>query len=86
MFPDNLKRLRAAAGFTQASFAERAGVPLRTVQNWEQGHRGPSAQAVLALARALSVPVESLLSELDGHKPSKKAAKAKPRGRPRKGK
>jgi transcriptional regulator with XRE-family HTH domain len=78
MFPENLKRCREAAGFTQASFAEKIGVPLRTVQNWEQGHREPGLAVLATLAKALSVSVDVLVA--GGEKPNPK----KPRGGPRK--
>lgn len=39
------KKARAATGLTQASFAERYGIPLSTVQDWEQGQRRPDAAA-----------------------------------------
>ena len=81
MFSDNLKQLRQTAGLTQASFAKKAGVPLRTVQNWEQGHREPRLEQLTHLAKILGVTADSLLVG----KASKPAPK-KPRGRPRKGK
>jgi transcriptional regulator with XRE-family HTH domain len=63
MFAQNLKRLRAAAGFTQASFAETLGLPLRTLQNWEQGKREPRLDTLPTLARSLGVPVSALPEE-----------------------
>src|SRR5947209_8743036 len=78
-FSDALQRLREQAGLSQSRLADRAGVSVRSIQNWEQGHRGPSASVVLTLAQALSVPVERLLSEL---KDTGKPKHPKPRGRP----
>lgn len=34
-----LRELRERSGFTQKAFAERVGIPVRTYQNYEQGHR-----------------------------------------------
>lgn len=80
-FSEKLRQLREAAGLSQAGLAEKAGVPIRSVQNWEQGHRGPSAHAVLLLAQALGISSDELLGELGtGNKPPKK----RPRGRPKK--
>jgi transcriptional regulator with XRE-family HTH domain len=62
-FGTQLRRLREKAGLSQRGLAERAGVSLRSVQNWEQGHRAPRARPLLALARALGVSVEALLTE-----------------------
>jgi transcriptional regulator with XRE-family HTH domain len=84
MFAENLKRLRAAAGLTQATFAEAAGLPLRTVQNWEQGHREPRLDMILPLARALGVTADELLADEEPGAPRQKPKATKPR-RPRGG-
>lgn len=57
-FGPRLRRLRLAAGWTQAALAARAGVSRRAVIKWERGEREPSWPAVVALARALGVGVE----------------------------
>jgi transcriptional regulator with XRE-family HTH domain len=62
------------AGLTQTALADKAGVSLRSVQNWEQDHRAPRVQTLLALAKVLGVTTDALLAD------------AKPRVRPRKGK
>ena len=81
-FGELLQELREKAGLSQVALAERAGLSLRSIQNWEQGHRGPSAAAVLSLAVALDVSAEKLLAELTQ---GKKTAKGRrPRGRPKK--
>ncbi len=59
-----LQRLRRAAGLTQAEFAGRAGVPLKSVLNWEQDRRQPRIDAVVDLARHLGVSLEELLTNL----------------------
>ncbi len=59
-----LQRLRMAADLTQAALAERAGVPLRSLRNWEQDHREPRLDAALSLARVLGVLVEELMAGL----------------------
>ena len=35
----NIKELRTASGMSQSQFAEYFGIPLDTLQNWEQGRR-----------------------------------------------
>jgi transcriptional regulator with XRE-family HTH domain len=65
MFSKNFKRLRELAGLTQAAFAERMGVPLRTVQNWEQGHREPRLETFPAIAEALGVTPDRLIATGD---------------------
>ena len=42
---DYAKRVRSATYLTQAEFAERIGVPVDTVRNWEQGKRAPRGPA-----------------------------------------
>jgi transcriptional regulator with XRE-family HTH domain len=71
-----LKRLREAAGMTQAALAEAAGVPLRTYQTWEQGVRTPLIDAAAKVAQALDVSLDELAGI--GPPPRKKGRKAKP--------
>src|SRR5947209_11357215 len=40
-FGQVLRRIRVAAGYTQAQFADAAGISLRTVQSWEIDRRCP---------------------------------------------
>ena len=61
---NKLKQIREQAGLSQSQLAERAGVSLRTLQDYEQ-ERKPleraAAVTVLNLARALNCTVEKLL-------------------------
>ena len=41
--PPLAKRVRRSTGLSQEAFAERFGIPLRTLQDWEQGRREPGA-------------------------------------------
>jgi transcriptional regulator with XRE-family HTH domain len=54
------KRLREAAGLSQAKLAKAAGVPLRTYQSWEYGLRTPLLDTAVRLAAALRVTVDEL--------------------------
>ena len=63
-FPHVLQRLRKKAGLSQAGLAKRAGLSVRSIQNWEQGHRGPSAQGIIALSQGLEVSAEVLLAAI----------------------
>lgn len=52
----NLKRKRIAAGLTQKELAEQTGIPLRTIQQYEQRQKNinkASAEYVIALAGVL---------------------------------
>ena len=42
---DYARAIRAATKLTQAEFADRIGVPIETVRNWEQGKRSPRGPA-----------------------------------------
>lgn len=44
-----VKTIREKAGLSQARFALLMGVSVRTLQNWEQGHRAPQGPAVSLL-------------------------------------
>lgn len=34
---EEMKRIRAASGLSQAAFAKAYGIPRRTIENWESG-------------------------------------------------
>lgn len=55
LLSDKLRELRAKAGLTQAALAERCGLPLGNVRNYEQGIRHPSWDTMFKLADALGV-------------------------------
>jgi len=50
---------RAKVGLSQSAFAQLLGVSLRTLQDWEQGHRRP-AGAAQTLLRVASQHPEAL--------------------------
>jgi putative transcriptional regulator len=58
------RRVRKRTGLTQAAFAERIGVPLDTVRNWEQGKRSPAGPA-RALLRVIDQAPETALAALE---------------------
>ena len=63
----NLKLQRQTAGFSQKELSEISGVPLRTIQQYEQGQKNinsAKAETVLKLAKALECSVEDLM-EID---------------------
>ncbi len=47
---------------TQAELAERSGVPRATLANMEQDGSNPGVQSILAVAKALGVGMDELLS------------------------
>ena len=53
----NVKAIREGIGFSQPNFAALIGVNVRTLQNWEQGHRHPTGPAKVLLRLVQSDPV-----------------------------
>ena len=52
----NPKAIREGIGLSQAEFADRLGISVRTLQNWEQGHRSPTGPALRLLKLAKRDP------------------------------
>jgi transcriptional regulator with XRE-family HTH domain len=71
-----MKRLREAAGLSQAALARAAGVPLGTLRGWEYGRRTPLLDAAAKVADALDVS----LDELAGRKWPKRRGAGRPAG------
>jgi putative transcriptional regulator len=46
----DVQAIRKKACLTQVAFANRIGVPVATLRNWEQGHRSPTGPARVLLA------------------------------------
>jgi putative transcriptional regulator len=57
------KEVRARTNLPQSDFARLIGVSVRTLQNWEQGHRKPTGAAA-ALLRAVSADPQSVIKAL----------------------
>jgi transcriptional regulator with XRE-family HTH domain len=55
---EQFARARQAHDLTQAELARRAGVPLRSLQEWEQGTRIPRFDRVIQLADALAITLD----------------------------
>jgi transcriptional regulator with XRE-family HTH domain len=58
-FKDKLKEVRQQRTLTQEQLAQRAGISLGNVRNYEQGLRQPSWAAVVKLSRALGVSADT---------------------------
>lgn len=60
----NLKRVRKNAGLSQRELAEVSGLPIRTIQQYEQRQKNinkAQAEYLVALSKALYCDIESLL-------------------------
>lgn len=55
-----LRKIRTAAGLTQAQLAEQVDVSRQTINYVENGTYCPSTYLALRIARALGVPVEDV--------------------------
>ena len=58
-----IAEFRKSATITQVQLAETLSVSQQTVASWEVGRRGVPVATLPALARALSVSIESLIGE-----------------------
>jgi putative transcriptional regulator len=59
----NVARIRAKLGLTQEAFAERFGLPLGTVRDWEQGAHRPD-RAAQVLLRTIENEPEAVVRAL----------------------
>ena len=59
----NVKNIRENAGLSQRELAELMRVSVRTLQNWEQGHRKPTGPAA-ALIRIFEQAPEQAIKAL----------------------
>lgn len=63
----NLKSLRKQAGFSQRELAELSGVPVRTIQQYEQRQKNinkAQAEYLIMLAQALCCDVQDLMEKV----------------------
>lgn len=63
----NLKLLRTRSGFSQSQLASSSGVPLRTIQQYEQRQKNinkAQAEYIFMLSRSLSCDPEDLLEKV----------------------
>lgn len=64
----NLKLFRQNAGLSQRELAEQSGVPLRTIQQYEQRQKNinkAQAEYLVMLSRALCCVVEDLMEKTE---------------------
>ena len=52
---ERLKELRKELGLSQAKFAERFGIPLRTLQDWEYGKREVRSYIIDMMCRIIEL-------------------------------
>ena len=62
---DKIRRLRVGSGLTVSELARRAGLSQGYLSQIEMGRATPSVRALALTAKALDVPLASLLGERD---------------------
>lgn len=63
--PSRLEIARRAAGLTRKQLAEKAGVPFRTIEAYEQGKNNinmASVASVKKIADVIGVPIETIIN------------------------
>lgn len=63
---DSMKEIRKSVNMTQREFSQHFGIPIRTLQNWENGVNVPPEYTVNMIRRLLMY--EKLLLELGAMK------------------
>jgi putative transcriptional regulator len=61
--PGDIRSLRQRLGLSQSGFAEKFGVNLRTLQEWEQGRRAPD-QIARSYLRVIGADPEAVMRAL----------------------
>lgn len=56
----NIKKIRESQGLTAKDLAAHAGLPLRTLEKWEQGLTVPALDRLTILANVLDVSLDQL--------------------------
>ena len=87
-FGEALRRFREKAGLSQSGLAGKSGVPVRTIQGWEQDYRCPVSADFFRLAQALGVSADEFAGPVlaGDAKPAPRAeVTKKPRGKMRGG-
>jgi transcriptional regulator with XRE-family HTH domain len=77
-FAEVLRQLRSKAGLTQDQLAEKCGLGLGTIRDYEQGKREPLLATAVKLAAALGTDCRAF-AECVG---TEQTAEPAPRGRP----
>lgn len=68
---ETLKVFRTQAGLTQAQLAEKVGLSLNTILNFEKGRREPRSSDLQKIAAALGCGVSELLNPLPSPAPKR---------------
>jgi transcriptional regulator with XRE-family HTH domain len=64
-FGRSVRSLRKRRGFSQEDLAEACGLSRNYISDIERGVRNPGLLVLVAMAKALKVPLQELLEEID---------------------
>src|SRR4051812_12381395 len=64
-FGQRLQELRGRLSLTQQALAERSGIPVGTIRDYEQDKREPLAVNLVKLARAFNVKLDDLAAHVE---------------------
>lgn len=53
--PNQIKQVRTEAGLTQREMSDALGIPLRTIQGWEEGTRTPAPWIEKLIVKELKI-------------------------------
>lgn len=60
-----VRKLRQQAGWTQENLAEKIGVSVQQIQNYESGANKMNTDRLQQVAQALDIPVQSIFTDSD---------------------
>jgi transcriptional regulator with XRE-family HTH domain len=75
-FAERLKALRDHAALSQSVLAERSGVAISTIRQFEYGRREPTYGTLVKLAKGLGVSLSAF--EQEEHAPARRGGPPKP--------
>ncbi len=60
-----IRQERQAIGFNQAELAQEVGLTRTSIVNIERGYQRPPIHTLYRVARALAIPIDDLLPEIE---------------------
>lgn len=61
VFSERLKEIRLEKGLTQTQLAQKTNMSQAGIAKWETGHRTPSVEGLIALAKFFGVSIDYLV-------------------------
>ena len=64
LIAEKIREARKSKGITQAELSKKINMHRNSIVNFEAGRRNPRVKDLIKIAKALSVPVEQLVSDM----------------------